>query len=176
MREVLAPPAAPPGGPTLRDIHLPPAPSWWPPAPGWWMLGGLTLLLLGLSLWIWRRRRRARAWRVRILREVDQLAEQHRRDGDLATLAAGLQQLLRRVARQYDSSAIRQTGSAWRRTLSRVSLSAPALERLVALDELIYRDSPAFDHVAVVADVRSWLQRALKPSAWKAPITEQDDA
>ncbi|MBP6325901.1 MAG: DUF4381 domain-containing protein, partial [Dokdonella sp.] len=23
-------------GPQLRDIHLPPDPSWWPPAPGWW--------------------------------------------------------------------------------------------------------------------------------------------
>ena len=32
---------APPPGPQLRDIHLPPAPSWWPPAPGWWVLAAL---------------------------------------------------------------------------------------------------------------------------------------
>ncbi|MDP7406676.1 MAG: DUF4381 domain-containing protein, partial [SAR324 cluster bacterium] len=22
----------------LRDVHLPPAVSWWPPAPGWWII------------------------------------------------------------------------------------------------------------------------------------------
>ena len=25
----------------LRDIHLPPEPSWWPPAPGWWLLAAI---------------------------------------------------------------------------------------------------------------------------------------
>ena len=39
-------------GPVLRDIHLPPDPSWWPPAPGWWMLAGLLLLLALLAAWL----------------------------------------------------------------------------------------------------------------------------
>jgi hypothetical protein len=30
----------------LRDIHLPPDPSWWPPAPGWWMLAALAAVML----------------------------------------------------------------------------------------------------------------------------------
>ena len=30
----------------LRDVQLPPAPSWWPPAPGYLMIGGVVLLLL----------------------------------------------------------------------------------------------------------------------------------
>ena len=32
----------------LRDVHVPPAPSWWPPAPGWWLLAGVSA---GLGLW-----------------------------------------------------------------------------------------------------------------------------
>ena len=35
--------SAAPAGPDLRDIHLPPAPSWWPPAPGWWLLAFVLL-------------------------------------------------------------------------------------------------------------------------------------
>lgn len=27
----------------LRDIHLPPDPSWWPPAPGWWLIALLVV-------------------------------------------------------------------------------------------------------------------------------------
>ena len=30
----------------LRDIHLPPEPSWWPPAPGWWLLALLLVIYL----------------------------------------------------------------------------------------------------------------------------------
>ena len=36
----------------LRDVHVPPAPSWWPPAPGWWLLAGVVVLvLLGIVAW-----------------------------------------------------------------------------------------------------------------------------
>lgn len=48
----------------LRDIHTPPAPSWWPPAPGWWLAAAAAAALLawgGLRLWRrWRRFRPAR--------------------------------------------------------------------------------------------------------------------
>ncbi|MBT3811581.1 MAG: DUF4381 domain-containing protein, partial [Gammaproteobacteria bacterium] len=33
----------------LRDIHLPPAISWWPPAIGWWILAVLIPLCLYLG-------------------------------------------------------------------------------------------------------------------------------
>jgi uncharacterized protein DUF4381 len=34
----------------LRDVHLPPDPSWWPPAPGWWILAALAFALLAWSV------------------------------------------------------------------------------------------------------------------------------
>ena len=40
----------------LKDIHLPPAPSWWPPAPGWWIVSFLMLTLIGFGLYKWRQR------------------------------------------------------------------------------------------------------------------------
>jgi hypothetical protein len=47
----------------LRDVQLPPAPSWWPPAPGYLMVGGAVLLvLLVIAVLWWRRRRRRQRW------------------------------------------------------------------------------------------------------------------
>jgi len=48
----------------LRDVHPPPAPSWWPPAPGWWLLLGLAVVLAVIGArygpaW-WRQIRRRR--------------------------------------------------------------------------------------------------------------------
>lgn len=170
------PAVAPPNGPKLRDIHLPPTPAWWPPAPGWWILAGLILLGLLVAGWLWRRRRRVVASRQRVLREVDRLAEQHRIDGDQAAMATGLHHLLRRVARQHDSRASTQTGSAWRQTLARIPVQTPALDRLMALDEQMYRASASFDPAAAAREVKAWLRLALKHSAWKAPIKEHADA
>lgn len=30
----------------LRDVHLPPDPSWWPPAIGWWVAAAVAVLLV----------------------------------------------------------------------------------------------------------------------------------
>lgn len=163
-------------GPKLRDIHLPPAPSWWPPAPGWWVLAAFVLLALVIGAWIWRRQRRVLSQRQRVLREVDRLAEQHGLDSDQAALAIGLHQLLRRVACRHDSSAATQTGLAWRQTLARMPVDASTLDRLLELDQLMYRMRPSFDHVAALNGVREWLRVALKRSSWKAPSTERADA
>lgn len=170
------PPATPPKGPELRDIHLPPSPSWWPPAPGWWMVAALVLLGLVVAVWMWRRRRHTVARRQQILSEVDRLAARHRRDGDGAALAAGLHQLLRRVARQHDPGAAQQSGAAWRQTLARVPVDASVLDRLHALDDLIYRVRPVFDEAALVNDVKAWLRLAVKPSSWKKPSGEHANA
>jgi hypothetical protein len=147
-----------PNGPTLRDIHLPPAPPWWPPAPGWWLLAALGLLLVAGGVLLWRRAQRRRRYRARILAEVDALAARH--EGDAQALAAGLHQLLRRVARSHDPAAARLRGEAWRDALARVPVGADTLQRLLALEPAMYRPRP-YDIPATLAAVRQWLGAAL---------------
>lgn len=166
---------APLSGPQLRDIHLPPEPSWWPPAPGWWALLVLLLVLSVLAIGWWRRRRRALRQRREVLGELERIAQRHRRDGDAAALAGALHQLLRRVARQHDAQAAQQRGDAWRQTLARVPVDAATLQQLLALEQQLYRPPAVFDHAVSVAAVRTWLQLALKPERWK-PATEHADA
>ena len=176
MAPPVQPAATPASGPSLRDIHLPPEPSWWPPAPGWWALAVLLLLALLTAIWLWRRYRRALHQRQQVLLELDRLELRHRRDGDQAALASGLHQLLRRVARRHDALAAQQRGDAWRRTLARMPVDAATLDRLLALDQLIYRPVSSFDHAAAVIAVRQWLRLALKPAAWKRTAPEHAHA
>lgn len=161
-----------PPGPHLRDIHLPPEPSWWPPAPGWWLLAMLLLVMLLIGAWCWRRHRHGLRQRRLVLLELDQLASRHDRDGDQAALVSGLHQLLRRVARRHEARAAQQRGGEWRQTLARVPVDAATLDRLLALDQLIYRPQASFDHQAAVAAVRQWLRLALKPATWKRTAKE----
>lgn len=154
---MIAPPTTP-QGPILRDIHLPPAPPWWPPAPGWWVLGALALLLLVAGTLWWRRMRGARQHRARILGEVDALAMRHADDAQ--ALAAGLHQLLRRVARLDDPAAARLRGDGWRAALARVPVEQDTLDRLLALDAAMYRPQP-YDTAAALEAVRRWLGAAL---------------
>ncbi|MEW9573508.1 DUF4381 family protein [Rhodanobacter sp. Si-c] len=164
------PPAS--NGPVLRDIHLPPAPSWWPLAPGWWLLAALLLLMLAAATWSWRRHRLLLKQRRLLLDELERLAACHVRDGDDAALAAALHQLLRRVARRHDDAATKQRGASWRTTLARVPVAAPVLDRLMVLEQVIYRPQAEFDAPTTLAAARSWLQAAAKPRAWKSAAME----
>lgn len=147
-----------PQGPELRDIHLPPAPSWWPPAPGWWLLTALVMVLIGVGVWLWLPARKRRQRRVRILAEVDALAALHAADAQ--ALAAGLHQLLRRVARTQDPAAAQLRGEAWREALARVPVDTATLERLLGLEPAMYRRQP-YDTRAMLDAVRRWLRAAL---------------
>lgn len=166
-------PSMPPSnGPVLRDIHLPPAPAWWPFAPGWWVLAGLVLLALAVAAWFWRRHRRLRKQCRLLLDELEKLAARHARDGDAVALAASIHQLLRRVARRHDEAATRQRGDRWRQTLARVPVATAVLDRLMALEQAIYRPQAQFDAPATLAAARDWLRAAARPRAWKSLGTE----
>jgi hypothetical protein len=163
-------------GPRLRDIHMPPEPSWWPPAPGWWLLGGVLLLVLLAAVWRWWRYRRLAARCQRVLAEVDRIAAQYRLDRDGGALASGLHQLLRRAVRQHDGAAAQHSGMGWQQVLARVPVDALTLGRLLQLEQAMYRPAPDFDQEHSVAAVRQWLRLALEPRAWRRPATEQGDA
>ncbi|APO97295.1 DUF4381 domain-containing protein [Xanthomonas vesicatoria] len=91
----------------LRDVHLPPSPSWWPLAPGWWLvIAAVVLVLAGAWLWWWRRRRRQRRWLAAFDSELQRATTPAQR---LATLSI----LLRRAARTVDTQADRLQGEAW---------------------------------------------------------------
>jgi hypothetical protein len=166
----MAPPlpaAQPPAnGPVLRDIHLPPDPSWWPPAPGWWLLAVLVLTSIAFGAWWWRRHARTARRRQGVLDELTRLRAVHRAEGDDARLLADLHQLLRRVASLREPQAARQELVAWHATLARVPVNAATLQRLQQLDAALYRPDPDLDIPQLLDAVETWL-RAASARRWK---------
>jgi hypothetical protein len=109
----------------LRDIHLPPAPSWWPPAPGWWLLA----LLLALAVW-WLGRRLLRVLHQRRQREglraaLRRIEQQHPLQREPVALLAAASELLRRATRQHAPAALSLQGEAWLGFLDRGLVGAP---------------------------------------------------
>ncbi|MGE6333643.1 DUF4381 family protein [Stenotrophomonas sp. NPDC077659] len=129
----------------LRDVALPPSPSWWPPAPGWLMLIGALLLVLGVAAFIGqRRRRRRRRW----LQLFDQeLQAAPTAAAELAAIAG----LLRRAARvaQPGSEALHDH-AWWQRIDPKEELAEPQRQLLA---EGAYRPQVAADEVA---ELRRW--------------------
>ena len=163
----------PPDGPVLRDIHLPPDPSWWPPAPGWWMLAVLLLAATALIAWLLRRRRRRRERIAAALAGIDVLERRHAAQPQ--QLAAELHQLLRRAARVYDPAATHHRGEAWRHCLARVPVDAATLDRLAALEDAMFRpQAHAADIADAAAATRRWLALALQPRGRKRPLVVQE--
>jgi hypothetical protein len=108
-------------GPVLRDIHLPPDPSWWPPAPGWWLLLAIALVLLAWILIRLGRQLRQRRWRHGVLAELERIAQRHRGAPDTARLLADISNLLRRASRLVDPAAVALLGEEWLRFLDTVT-------------------------------------------------------
>lgn len=81
----------------LRDIHLPPAISWWPPAPGWWLLL-LVLILLVVTIYAVQRYRKRRHFKRLALAQLEDLTRQHQEQGDARQLLQGLSRLLRQAS------------------------------------------------------------------------------
>ncbi len=118
-----------PAGPDLRDIHLPPSPSWWPPAPGWWLLALVLLVAIGFGVWMLVREMRERRWRRRVAVELDRIAAMHAAQPDDVRLAADVSQLLRRASLLIEPSAAALQGDAWLAFLDRQLDGASARAR-----------------------------------------------
>lgn len=163
---------APAPGPQLRDIHLPPAPSWWPPAPGWWLLGILALALLFIvARWLLRRERERR-WRRRVHLELDRIAATHAARADPVQLATQVSHLLRRASRVVEPAAAALGDEAWLtfldRHLSEAHRGAEPFRNGAgrALIDAPYRRAgdpaaQAVDAGALLDLARAWLRAAL---------------
>jgi hypothetical protein len=163
-----------PTGPDLRDIHLPPAPSWWPPAPGWWLLALVLLVAIAFGVWMLLRQWRERRWRQRVAAELDRIAAMHAAQPDAVRLAADVSQLLRRASLLIEPNAAALQGDAWLAFLDRKFDDASDKPRDAArfrtdtgrvLIDAQYRraEDPAspVDAAALLGLARDWLKRAL---------------
>jgi Domain of unknown function (DUF4381) len=147
--------AMPTQGPQLRDIHLPPPPSWWPPAPGWWLLAAL---VLGLSIFcfvylykkIGRQRRRSA-----LLAEFDRIVAAAQAKNDAPQIAAALSAFLRRQSLRAAPNAAALSGTAWLQHLdARSGTDEFSAGPGRALVEAPYRATADFDATALIELVR----------------------
>jgi hypothetical protein len=168
-----------PTGPDLRDIHLPPTPSWFPPAPGWWLLALVLLVAIALGVRMLLRQWRERRWRQRVATELDRIAAMHAAQPDTVRLAADVSQLLRRASLLIEPNAAALQGDAWLAFLDRQFDEASGAPRdAAAHDQARFRtatgraliDAPyrrandpeaAVDANALLVLARDWLKRAL---------------
>jgi hypothetical protein len=170
---------APPKGPELRDIHLPPVPDWWPPAVGWWIVAAMLLVAVIVAIVLWIRRARRRRWVGAVLAELDIAQSRYTQDGDRAALAAATSQLLRRVARMHDEDAVRVRGAEWQALLRSLAPRVDTLP-LAVLDDAIYRRDGAIDVDAMLPVARRWLRAAAsrkrRPVSSKPAISKRTEA
>lgn len=155
-----AAPAAAPPGPELRDIHLPPDPSWFPPAPGWWLLAAL---LIAVIVWIARRilrKLRQRRWQAALQAEVERIAVDHASRGDPRRATAEISQLLRRAAVRLDPPAAAYSGEQWLAWLDARGVAGFVDGPGQVLVDAPWRRAPEVDTEALFALTRRWLTQA----------------
>ena len=156
-----AAPAAAPQGPELRDIHLPPDPSWFPPAPGWWILVALLIALLVWLFRIVRKRVRKRRWLAALQAEVASIAADHGAHNDPRKTTAAISTLLRRAALRLDPRAAAYQGDQWLAWLDQRGGSTDFLTGPGnVLVDAPWRRAPQVDVDGLLAATRHWLARA----------------
>lgn len=162
-------------GPALRDIHLPPTPSWWPPAPGWWVLAIVVLIVIATGVVMLLRQWRERRWRRRVVAELDRIAALHAAQPNGVRLAADVSLLLRRAALLIEPGAASLHGEEWLAFLdsrfdqeSSRNSDEPRFRTDAgrALIDAPYRRAddpaqPSIDAPALLGLARRWLRRAL---------------
>lgn len=153
-------------GPELRDIHLPADPLWWPPAPGWWLLALIVAALIVFAARALHRRRKQRRWRLRVLSELDRIAEAQRATPDSVRLVGEISHLLRRASRLLDSNAPALRGEAWVAFLDSV-LGGEEFSRGVGRSLLDgpFKRTLAIDSDSLLVLARKWLRQVLARSA-----------
>ena len=95
----------------IKDIHLPPAISWWPLAPAWYITSGLLLALIILATKILVKRRR----KLKEIRIAQRQLNQLKSEPSNAATIAKLSYLLKQVCIHYfpTTDGAHLTGSKW---------------------------------------------------------------
>jgi uncharacterized protein DUF4381 len=108
----------------LRDVHLPPDPSWWPPAFGWWLVA---LILLSTMVWACWQLLKAYKNRAPSRAAQSQLMDLYHRHqaGEISAveyLHTGNELLKRLMVRAYQQTRYASlSGDAWLQVLDEVS-------------------------------------------------------
>ena len=145
----------------LKDIHLPPAVSWWPPAPGWWILAVFFVFLTVLCAWWFRRRYECSRPRVEALRILKDLQVQYEKSPAALTTLRTLSQLLRRSAlsfsKQEDVASLQ--GEDWLKFLDKNGQTTEFTEGVGKIfGENIFQQKPDFEIEALFPLVNKWVK------------------
>lgn len=146
----------------LRDIHLPPAISWWPPAPGWWLLLFAFVLLI-VALYALCKHRQRRHFRRLALCQLEELERQYAAQADTQQLLRGLSRLLRQTTLLHfpQSGCAGLVGDAWLAFLDQRLDEKPfsqGVGRLLAEGPYLPQNT-AIDAAALLSLCRRWLQQ-----------------
>ncbi len=144
-------------GPELRDIHLPPPPSWWPPAPGWWLLAVLALGVLIFAIVYAYKLLQRRRHRLALLAEFERMVAAVQ--DDRSALASALSTFLRRLALRRTPASAAMSGEAW---LAHLDGSIGSDEFSAGVGRVLldapYRVRADYDATALIALVRRMLE------------------
>ena len=145
----------------LKDIHLPPAVSWWPPAPGWWILAVFFVLLTVLCAWWFRRRYERSRPRIEALRILKDLQVQHDKSPVELTTLRTLSQLLRRTALSFyqQEEVASLQGEEWLKFLDKNGKTTEFTKGVGKIfGENLFQQKPDFEIEALFPLVSKWVK------------------
>ena len=145
----------------LKDIHLPPAISFWPPAPGWWILAVFFVLLTVFCVWWLRRRYEGSRHKVEVLRILKNLQLQHEESPAALTTLRTLSQLLRRTAlsfsKQEDVASLQ--GEDWLKFLDKSGNTTKFTKGVGKIfGENLFQYKPEFEIETLFPLVSKWVK------------------
>jgi len=143
----------------LRDVHLPPAVSWWPPAPGWWIIFFITFGLLAITFWYILLTRKKRQVSRQANAELEQIEYRFLRSENTEEAFRELSILTRRLVLTLcdDSRVAGLRGKSWVSFLNHIAASHfKNLEMLIVYPFLKQVEA---DPLMLVDDLRQWMKK-----------------
>ena len=146
----------------LRDVHLPPAVSWWPPAPGWWVILFIILALLALLFWYILQTRKKRQVSRQANVALDQIEYRFLSSENTEEAFRELSILTRKVVLTLcdDSRVAGLRGKNWVSFLNHIATSQ--LKNLEMLIDYPYLKQVEADPLLLVDDLRQWMKKLPK--------------